>query len=121
MKHYLLALQQPGDGTPLPREQLEPIMKEVEAVNEELRAAGGWVFASGLHPVTASTVVRLDGTELVTTDGPYAEGKEHVGGLVILAAEDLDEALRWAAKFARASRLPIEVRPFQGDPATHLP
>ena len=121
MKHYLLAVQQPGDGDRLPPEQLEPIMKDVEVVNEELRAAGAWVFAGGLFPVTASTVVRHDGDELVTTDGPYVEGKEHVGGLTILAAEDLDEALGWARRFARATRLPIEVRPFQGDPGTHLP
>lgn len=121
MRHYLLTVQQPGDGRQLPPEQLEPIMKDVEAVNEELRAAGAWVFAGGLHPPSTSTVVRLDGADLVTTDGPYAEGKEHVGGLTVLAAADLDEALAWGAKFARATRLPIEVRPFHGDPGTHLP
>ena len=121
MRHYLLMVHQPGEGRQLPPEELEPIMKEVEAVNEELRASRAWVFAGGLRPVTASTVVRHDGAEFVTTDGPYVEGKEHVGGLTVLAAEDLDEALGWARKFARATRLPIEVRPFHGDPGTHLP
>ncbi|MDG4823207.1 YciI family protein [Asanoa sp. WMMD1127] len=121
MRHYLLTVQQPGDGARLPPEELEPIIKDVEVVNEELRAAGAWVFAGGLHPPSTSTVVRLDGDEVATTDGPYAEGKEHVGGLTVLAAADLDEALGWARKFARATRLPIEVRPFHGDPGTHLP
>ncbi|GIF73630.1 YciI family protein [Asanoa siamensis] len=121
MRHYLLAVQQPGDGSRLPPAELEPIIKEVEAVNEELRASGAWVFAGGLHPVSATTVVRHDGTDFVLTDGPYIEGKEHLGGLTVLAADDLDEALRWARKFAKATRLPIEVRPFHGDPATHLP
>ena len=120
MRHYLLTVQQPGDGSPPPPEVIEPIMKDVEAVNEELRAAGAWVFAGGLHPPSTATVVRLDGGELVTTDGPYVEGKEHVGGLTVLAAADLDEALAWGAKLARATRLPIEVRPFQGEPGEHL-
>ncbi|MEV4536177.1 YciI family protein [Asanoa sp. NPDC049518] len=120
MRHYLLTVQQPGDGRLLPPEQLEPIIKDVEVVNEELRASGAWVFAGGLHPPSTATVVKLDGAEIVTTDGPYAEGKEHVGGLTVLAADDLDEALEWGRRYARATRLPIEVRPFHGEPGEHL-
>ncbi|HEV7707731.1 MAG TPA: YciI family protein [Asanoa sp.] len=119
MKLYLLSVQQPGDGTPLPPDQLEPITKDVKAVDEEMRAAGAWVFVGGLHPPSTATVVRPDGDELVITDGPYVEGKEHVGGLAILTAADLDEALEWGRKYARATRLPIEVRPFQ-EPGGHL-
>ncbi|MFD2078498.1 Uncharacterized conserved protein [Actinopolymorpha cephalotaxi] len=118
-KHYLLSIQQPDGGPPAP-EIIEPIMADVARFNDELRAAGAWVFAGGLHEPTTATVVRYDDGELLTTDGPYVEGKEHVGGLSIIAAEDLDEALEWGRKAAKATRLPVEVRPFQGDPGDHL-
>jgi hypothetical protein len=119
MKHYLLSVQQPDSAPPAP-EILEPIMRDVVAFNEELKAAGAWVFAGGLHEASTATVVRAKNGDTLTTDGPYVEGKEHVGGLTILAAPDLDAALEWAGKLARATTLPIEVRPFQGDPADHL-
>jgi hypothetical protein len=114
MKYYLLAMHQ-GGGQP-PPEILEPIMRDLTAVEDEMKAAGAWVFAGGLHGPEASTVVRLRDGELLTTDGPYAEGKEHLGGFVIIKAPDLDAALGWARKEAEAVRLlPIEVRPFQGE------
>ena len=113
MKHYLLSIYQP-DGDPPPPEVLEPIMRDVEAVNEEMRAAGAWVFAGGLHPPSTATVVRLEGDDLLTTDGPYVEGKERIGGFTVVRAEDLDAALEWGRKLARAITLPIEVRPLQG-------
>jgi hypothetical protein len=119
MKHYLLSIQQP-DGGPADPELLEPIMRNVAAFNEELRGAGAWVFAGGLHDPSTATVVRLQNGELLTTDGPYVEGKEHVGGLSIIRAADLDEALEWGRKLARAVTLPVEVRPFQGEPEDHL-
>ncbi|GAA3150441.1 YciI family protein [Planomonospora alba] len=119
MKHYLLSIQQPDGGAPAP-EILEPIMKEVAAFNEELRASGAWVFSGGLHDPGAATVVRVRDDEVLITDGPYAEGKEHVGGLSVIAAPDLDAALEWARKLARATTLPVEVRPFQGEPGEHL-
>jgi hypothetical protein len=118
MRHYLLSVQQP-DGHLSP-EQLEPITKRVEAFGEELRAAGAWVFTGGLHPPSTATVLRPEGDEVVITDGPYAEGKEHVGGLTIVAAADLDEALEWGRKAALATGIPVEVRPFQGVPEDHL-
>ena len=120
MKHYLLSIQQPDGGPPAP-DVLEPIMRAVEAFNQELKAAGAWVFAGGLHLPDAATVVRLRDGEVVTTDGPYAEGKEHVGGLSIVAVPDHAAALGWGRKLARATTLPVEVRPFQGEPADHLP
>ena len=125
MKHYLLSIQQP-DGDPPPPEILEPVMKDVGAVNDELRAAGAWVFSGGLellHQPGAATVLRpQDDGEVLATDGPYAESKEHVGGLCIIAAPDLDSARAWGRKLARALRyLPVEVRPFQGEMADHLP
>ncbi|GFE27269.1 YciI family protein [Streptomyces nigrescens] len=112
MTQYLLSIYQP-DGPPPPPEFLEPIMRDVEALNDELRAAGAWVFAGGLHPPGTATVVRQKDNEMLTTDGPYIEGKEHIGGFTVIQAPDLDAALEWGRKLARATTLPIEVRPLQ--------
>jgi hypothetical protein len=114
MKYYLLAMHQAG-GPPSP-EVLEPIMRDLAVVKKDMKAAGVWVFDGGLHGPEASTVVRLHDGEVLTTDGPYAEGKEHLGGFVIIKVPDLDAALGWARRQAEAVRLlPIEVRPFQGE------
>ena len=91
----------------------ERMRREVNAVRQEMQAAGVWVFAGGLHPPSTATVVRVQGGEVVTTDGPFTEGKEHIGGFCIVRAADLDSALGWGKKMARATGLPIEVRPFQ--------
>jgi len=112
MTHYLLSIIQP-DGPPPPPAALDQIMRDVNALLEELKAAGSWVFNGGLCPPSTATVVRLEGRDLLTTDGPYAEGKEHIGGFVVVKAPDLDAALRWAGRLTRAITLPIEVRPFQ--------
>ncbi len=114
MKQYLLSVYQP-DGGPPPPEILEKVMHDVDTVNQELRAAGAWVFAGGLHPPSTATVVRVQGGEVLMTDGPFAEGKEHLGGFTVIQAPDLDSALEWGRKLARATTLPIEVRPFQDD------
>ena len=113
MKLYLLSVYQP-DGDPPPPEILEPVMRQVRALQDELKAAGAWVFAGGLHPPTTATVVRVQNGDVVTTDGPYLEGKEHIGGFTVIKAPDLDAALEWGRKTARAiTGLAIEVRPFQ--------
>jgi len=115
MTQYLLTIYQP-DGPPPPPEVLGPIMQKVQALNAEMRARGAWVFAGGLHPPETATVVRMREGEALMTDGPYVEGREHVGGFAIIQAADLDAALAWARKLADAvAPLPIEVRPFQGD------
>lgn len=114
MKQYLLNIYQPEGGTP-PPEFLKKVMRDVDALIQETKDAGAWVFNGGLHPPSSATVVRLQEGELLVTDGPYAEGKEHIGGFTIVKAPDLDAALEWARKFARAITLPIEVRPFQGE------
>lgn len=116
MKQYLLSIYQPDGETPPPK-VLEKVMRDVNALIEETRAAGAWVFNGGLHPPSTATVVRLKNGDLLTTDGPYAEGKEHIGGFVIIKAPDLDSALAWARKLAQVITLPIEVRPFQGEVA----
>jgi len=114
MKQYLLSVYQP-DGDPPPPDVLQAIVRDVEAVDGELRACGAWVFSGGLHPAEDARVVdpRSEGT--LITDGPYVEGKEHLGGFTIIRAADLDEALEWGRKLAKATTLPIEVRPFQGE------
>jgi hypothetical protein len=112
---YLLSVYQPDGPVPEP-DVLDRIMADLGAVNAEMRAAGAWVFAAGLHPPSTATVVRSRGGEVVMTDGPYTEGKEHVGGFTVVDAPDLDAALAWAARLAEATTLPIEVRPFQRGP-----
>jgi hypothetical protein len=114
MKRYLLSIYQP-DGEPLAPELLEPIMRDVNAVVREMKAAGAWVFNAGLHDPSTATVVRATGGETLVTDGPYLEGKEHIGGFTVIQAPDLDAALAWGRKLARATTLPIEVRPMADD------
>jgi hypothetical protein len=117
---YLLSIYQP-DGPPPPPEILGPVMQRMGALNQEMKAAGAWVFTGGLHPPGTATVVRVRGGDLLTTDGPFIEGKEHIGGLFVIEAPDLDAALAWARKLTEALAieidgtrvgLPIEVRPF---------
>jgi hypothetical protein len=113
MTQYLLSIYQP-EGEPPPASDLERIMRDVYAVREQMKAAGAWVFAGGLHPPSTSTVVRVENGSVLTTDGPFLEGKEHIGGFCVIKAADLDAALDWGRKLARAlSPLSIEVRPFR--------
>ncbi|WP_067459303.1 YciI family protein [Actinomadura macra] len=114
MKLYALNMFQPEGSIP-PPEVLGKVMAELAEVRRELEAAEAWVFGAGLHSQDASTVVRLQGDEVVATDGPFAEGKEFLGGITIIKVEDLDAALEWAGQYARITGLPIEVRPFQGE------
>jgi len=112
MQVYLLSVLTPTDGTPPPPDALAEIGRRVTAFDQELKEAGAWVFSGGLQSPHTATVLRLQDGEMLMTDGPFAEGKEYIGGLCILRAEDLDAALAWADKCARATTLPIEVRPF---------
>jgi hypothetical protein len=115
MQKYVLTVYQP-DGDPPPSVDLEKVMRDVNALQDELKAAGSWVFAGSLHPASTATVVQLRNGDMVTTDGPYVEGKEHVGGFTILEAPDLDAALEWGRRFAAAiAPLPIEVRPLHAE------
>ena len=114
MQHYLLSIYQPDEGAP-PKDELDRIMARVRALRDEMKAAGAWVFSAGLHPPGTATVVRSKDGDMLTTDGPYIEGKEHIGGFTILKAPDLDSALEWARKAAQIiTPLAIEVRPMQG-------
>jgi hypothetical protein len=112
MKQYLLSVCYPAGATQPPPEVLKGITRDVYAVQKEMQTAGVWVFSGGLHPANTATVLRQQGGEVVLTDGPFIESKEQIGGITVLRAPDLDAALDWGRKLARAIGVPIEVRPF---------
>jgi hypothetical protein len=109
---YLLSIYQPDGGAP-DAGTMTRIAGDLHRLNDELRDSGSWVFTGGLHAASSATVVRADG---MITDGPYVEGKEHIGGIYVINAPDLDAALSWGRKAAAATTLPIEVRPFSDVP-----
>ena len=113
MKQYMLSVCYPAGGTQPPPEVLQKIMRDVHTVQKEMQDAGVWVFSGGLTPPSSATVLRHQGGDIITTDGPFIESKEQIGGITLLKAPDLDAALAWGRKLARAIGTPIEVRPFQ--------
>jgi hypothetical protein len=114
MKQYLLSMYQPEGPIP-PPEVLGPVMEKLGVLRRELQAQNAWVFGQGLHAPETATVLRAQGDDVIVTDGPFAEGKEYLGGVTIIKAPDLDAALAWARRYAEITGLPMEVRPFQGD------
>jgi hypothetical protein len=118
MTQYLLSVHDDSSDAPeMTMEEMQPIFEAVEVFNQELRDSGVWVFAGGLQPPTTATVVRAhEGDDVVTTDGPFAETKEQLGGFWIVEVPDLDAALDLAAKGSAACRGAVEVRPFQEEP-----
>jgi hypothetical protein len=114
MKRYLLNVYQP-DGDPLPPQELRKVMADVGKWQHELRSAGAWVFDAGLYPASTATVVRPEGDEMIITDGPFIEAKEHIGGFTIIKVPDLDAALAWGRKLTVATTLPTEVWPMEGE------
>ncbi|MCO5993973.1 YciI family protein [Actinoallomurus rhizosphaericola] len=114
MRQYMLSVYQP-DTPPPPSVELERINKEVLAWCQALKDAGEWVFTGRLHPASTATVVRRQDDEALVTDGPYTEGKEHIGGFTIIRVADLDAALERAEGFTRITTLPVEVRPMVDD------
>jgi hypothetical protein len=93
-------------------EEMQQSYKQVLLIEEEMKSAGAWVFSGRLHEPDTATVVRQSDGDVLTTDGPFAESKEHLGGFYIIEAEDLDAALSWASKVTEVIKTPIEVRPF---------
>jgi hypothetical protein len=113
MQQYMLTVHSVEGSAEPSAEARQKVYRDVDVFNAELRSAGVWVFAGGLHPANTATVVRVrEGGEVLMTDGPFAEGKEHIGGFWVIEAPDLDAALEWAAKATRACAAPVEVRPF---------
>lgn len=111
MPYYLLSVMQP-EGDPPSDEELRQVMDRVDAYHAELKEAGAWVFSGGLHSPSTATVLTATADDVLVTDGPFLEAKEYLGGLSIIKAADLDAALEWGRKAAKATTLPIEVRPF---------
>ncbi len=116
MKQYMMAVHSVEDEPTPSAEVMKQMYADVEAFNAELQAKGAWVFAGGLHPADTATVVRVTDGDVLTTDGPFAETKEQLGGFWVIEASDLDAALAWAAKASVACAGPVEVRPFQEEP-----
>lgn len=116
MKQYLMSVYHPEDQQ-LSEADMKAVMADVDTLNDEIRKAGAWVFAGGLYPSSTATTLRVKNGEVITTDGPYAEGKEQVGGFWVLQAANLDDALAWARKATVACGVPVELRPFQDEPA----
>ena len=117
MTQYLMSVHgDEADFANLTPDDMQRMFRQVDAYNNELQAAGRWVFGGGLQPATTATVVRTDGGETTLTDGPYLETKEHIGGFWVITAADLDAALRWAAEGSKACQGRVEVRPFQDEP-----
>jgi len=112
MQQYLLSVCYPAGSSQPPPAELQRIMQDVGALQKEMQSAGIWVFGGGLHAPDTATVVRQEGGRLLTTDGPFIESKEQIGGITILEVADLDAALAWGGKMAKAIGVPIEVRPF---------
>src|SRR6266536_5536168 len=100
-------------GAPRTPEEMGAFMKRVAALEAEMDASGAFVFGGALHGPDAATVVRPSEADLIVTDGPFVEAKEHIAGFYIINADDLDAALTWARKVVDAINHPIEVRPFR--------
>lgn len=117
MKQYLLSVYMIDGEEPPADEVMAQMYRDVDALNAKIQEAGAWVFAGGLHPANTATVVKEQSGQVITTDGPFAEAKEQLGGFWIIQVEDLDAALDWARRATIACRGPVEVRPFQDEPA----
>lgn len=118
MTQYLLAVNGNVDEDAADTrtvEDYQPMFEAVDRFNERLKAAGAWVFAGGLHPVSTTTTVDNTGDTPIVTDGPYVESKEYLGGFWVIEAPDLDAALTWAKEGSQACAGRVEVRPFQSE------
>jgi hypothetical protein len=113
MPKFLVAVQLPTDYDP--STESEATVRDIDALNDEMEAAGARFFAGGLSaPSSAKSLRQRTGGDVFVTDGPYSEAKEHIGGFWILNAANMDEALAWGRKAVVACRAPIEVRQFMG-------
>ena len=116
MPRYLLSTHtvEGEQREPMSEEQMHEMSQRVATTEQEMSASGAWVFSARLHGPETATVVRVSGGDALTTDGPFAESKEHLAGFYMIDAQDLDGALGWATRVSEAIGRPIEVRPFAG-------
>lgn len=114
MAQYMLSVHSVDNEArqPMTKEQMQHSMAAISQLEDEMKAAGAWVFSGRLHEPATATVVRVAGDDVLTTDGPFVESREHLGGFYIIEVEDLDGALVWGSKVTRVINTPIEVRPF---------
>jgi hypothetical protein len=114
MTRYLLSTHtvEGEQREPQADEKMRESFQQLATIEQQMNAGGAWVFSARLYEPETATVVRVAGGEVLTTDGPFAESKEHLAGFYMIDAEDLDAALSWAAKVSEAIDRPIEVRPF---------
>lgn len=114
MTQYMLAVHTTDDGPrePMTDEEMRQGFEQVGALEQEMKSAGALVFSGRLTEPGLATVVRSKGGKVLTTDGPYTESKEAIGGFYIVEAETQYAALGWASKTSAAIGMPIEVRPF---------
>ncbi|MGD2042791.1 MAG: YciI family protein [Acidimicrobiia bacterium] len=116
MSQYLMSVYYvEGEETP-GEDVIQQMYADVDTLNTKMQDAGAWVFGGGLQTPDIATVVSSQDGEVLTTDGPFPEAKEQIGGFWIIEATDLDEALDWARQATVACRGPVEVRPFQDEP-----
>lgn len=114
MTQYLLSVHMiEGEEPYETEEEMQQAFADVDRFNTKLQEQGAWVFAGGLQPADVATVVSARDGEVITTDGPFSEAKEHIGGFWVIEAPDLDAALAWAAEGSAACKGKVEVRPFQ--------
>ena len=115
MTRYMLSVHSVAGDTrePMSPEDMQHSWQQISALEKEMKAKGAWVFSGRLHDADTATVVRVSNGEILTTDGPFVEAREHLGGFYIINADDLDAALGWAAKVTQCVGNPIEVRPFE--------
>jgi hypothetical protein len=116
MKQYMLSVPMIEGAPPRPEDEMQKAYEQTARLNEEMQAAGAWVFGGGLFPANSATVVESAADGFLVTDGPFTESKEHIGGFWVIAAPDLDAAIAWAKKATVACGERVEVRPFQDEP-----
>src|SRR6266446_4980295 len=104
MTHYLLSVHSvEGEARdPMTEEEMRQFMERVGVLEEEMKSAGAWVFGGALHDPDTATVARVSDNEVLTTDGPFAESKEHLGGFYIIEADFFDAALARASTISPA-------------------
>jgi hypothetical protein len=111
VKYMLLIYSNPESWAGLSAEQREALGRDHAALTEELAEQGLLVSAAGLaDPITSRTVMVRDNIQ-TTTDGPYAEAKEHLAGFYLVECDDVDQAIEYAARMPDAKYVAVEVRP----------
>jgi hypothetical protein len=117
MAQYMFSAYGAETGPAMTEEEMQGSWQRILTLEEEMKSAGALVFSGRLLEPETATVVRIANGDVMTTDGPFAESKEHLGGFYIIEAKDMDAALGWATKVTRVINEPIEVRAFVGDTA----